>query len=40
MKTKKFNGKSNVIGQNIKKYRNHRGLSQRDLSDKLALIRN
>ncbi|MCI8640417.1 MAG: helix-turn-helix transcriptional regulator [Clostridia bacterium] len=38
MKTKKINGKSNVIGQNIKKYRNFKGLSQRQLSNKLALL--
>ena len=38
MKIKKFNGKSNVIGKNIKKYRNIRGFSQRDLSNKLALL--
>ena len=38
MKIKKFNGKSIVIGKNIKKYRNIRGFSQRDLSNKLALL--
>lgn len=38
MKTKKINGKSNLIGKNLRKYRNLRGLSQRDLSSKLALL--
>ncbi len=38
MKTKKLNGKSNVIGNNLRKYRNLKGLSQRDLSNKLALL--
>lgn len=38
MKIKKINGKSNVIGSNLKKYRNYRGFSQRELSNKLALL--
>ncbi len=38
MKFKRINGKSNVIGKNIKKYRNLRHYSQRELSDKLALL--
>ena len=35
---KKINGKSNVIGKNIKKYRKILGYSQRELSDKIALL--
>ena len=35
---KKLNGKSNVIGANIKKYRELRQYSQRELSDKIALL--
>lgn len=38
MQIKKFNGKSNVIGKNIRKYRELRHLSQRELSDKIALL--
>ncbi len=38
MKTKNLNGYFNIIGSNIKKYRESRGLSQRQLSDKLALL--
>lgn len=38
MKIKRINGKSNVLGKNVKKYRNLRSLSQRDLSNKLALL--
>ncbi len=38
MQIKKFNGKSNVIGKNIKKYRELRNLTQRDLSNKIALL--
>lgn len=37
MKTKNLNGYMNIVGSNIKKYRELRGLSQRQLSDKLAL---
>lgn len=37
MQVKKLNGKSNVIGRNIKKYRELRGLTQRELSNKIAL---
>ena len=33
MKFKKINGKSNVIGQNIRKYRELRQYTQRELSD-------
>ena len=35
---KKFNGQSNIFGKNLKKYRKLRGYSQRELSDKLALL--
>lgn len=38
MKIKQINGLSNVIGKNIKKYRELRNLTQRGLSDKLALL--
>jgi DNA-binding helix-turn-helix protein len=38
MKFKKINGKSNVIGKNIKKYRELRQYTQRELSDKIALL--
>lgn len=38
MKIKKFNGQSNVVGKNVKKYRELRKLSQRELSDKIALL--
>lgn len=38
MQIKKLNGKSNAIGKNIKKYRELRHLTQRELSDKIALL--
>lgn len=38
MQIKKIDGKSNVIGKNIKKYRELRGLTQRELSNKIALL--
>ena len=38
MQVKKLNGKSNVIGKNIKKYRELRNLTQRELSNKIALL--
>ena len=38
MLIRKFNGKSNILGKNIKKYRELRHLTQRELSDKLALL--
>lgn len=38
MQVKKFNGKSNVIGNNIRKYRELRKLTQRELCDKIALL--
>ena len=38
MQVKKLNGRSNVIGKNIKKYRELRHLTQRELSNKIALL--
>lgn len=38
MKFKSFKDKANVIGKNIKKYRELRGYSQRELSNRLALL--
>lgn len=38
MQVKKLNGKSNAIGKNIKKYRELRNLTQRELSNKIALL--
>ena len=38
MKFKKIKGKSNVNGKNIKKYRELRQYTQRELSDKIALL--
>lgn len=38
MKTKNFNGYFNIIGSNIRKYREQKGLSQRQLADKVALL--
>ena len=38
MRIRKLNGKSNAIGKNIKKYRELRNLTQRQLSDKMALL--
>lgn len=37
MKIKNINGKLNIIGNNLRKYREMRGLSQRDLSQRLEL---
>lgn len=37
MKTKNLNGYYNIVGTNIQKYRNQRGMSQRELSNKLLL---
>ena len=37
MKTKNLNGNHNVVGLNIKKYRELKKMSQRELSDKIAL---
>ena len=38
MQIKKLNGKSNVIGIHIKKYRELSNLTQRDLSNKIDLL--
>ena len=38
MKTKHFNGYQNIVGKSIKKYRELKGLSQRDLANKVALL--
>lgn len=38
MKVKKLNGKSNVLGKNVIKYRELKHLTQRELSDKIALL--
>lgn len=37
LKAKRINGKLNIIGKNLKKYRELRGLTQRELSQKLEL---
>lgn len=38
MKTKNFNGNQNIVGKNIQKYRELKGLSQRELANKVALL--
>ena len=38
MKTKNFNGSQNIVGKNIQKYRELKGLSQRELANKVALL--
>ena len=38
MKTKNFNGYQNIVGKNIQKYRELKGLSQRELANKVALV--
>ena len=38
MKTKDFNGYQNIVGKNIQKYRLQKGLSQRELVNKVALL--
>lgn len=38
MKTKNFNGYQNIVGKNIQKYRELKGLSQRELANKVALL--
>lgn len=38
MKVKSINGKLNIIGDNLKKYRTLRGLTQRELSERLELF--
>jgi len=37
MKSKKLNGKANIVGTNIQKYRLQKNISLRNLSDKLSL---
>jgi transcriptional regulator with XRE-family HTH domain len=37
LKIRKLNGKLNIIGKNIKKYRELKGLTLRELSEKLEL---
>lgn len=37
MKTKNLNGNYNIVGLNIKKYRELKHISQRELADKLTL---
>ena len=38
MKSRKINGKLNIVGKNLRKYRELRGLTLRDLSQKLELF--
>lgn len=38
MKTKNLNGYQNIVGSNIKKYRENIGMSQRELANKVALL--
>ena len=38
MKSKDFNGKKNIVGNNLKRYREQKGLSQRDVCKKLELL--
>jgi len=38
VKSKDFNGKKNIVGNNLKKYREQKGLSQRDVCKKLELL--
>ena len=38
MRARKRNGKLNIIGPNLMKYRKEKDLSLRDLADKLALL--
>ena len=38
MKSKDLNGKKNIVGNNLKKYRELKGLSQRDVCKKLELL--
>lgn len=38
MQSKKFNDKSNIIGQNVKKYRMQKGYTQEQLCQKLDLL--
>lgn len=38
MKTKNINGYFNIVGSNIRKYRELKGISQRELANKLNLL--
>ena len=38
MKTKNLNGYQNIVGKNIQKYRELKGISQRELANKAALF--
>ena len=38
MKTKNFNGYQNIVGKNIQKYRELKGISQRELANQVALL--
>lgn len=38
MKTKNLNGYQNIVGKNIQKYRELKGISQRELANKVALF--
>ena len=38
LKINSINGKANIIGNNLKKYRELRGYTQRELSEKLELL--
>ena len=38
MKSKNPNGKINIVGNNLKKYKELKGLSQRDICKKLELL--
>ena len=38
MKSKDFNGKKNIVGNNLKRYRELKDLSQRDVCKKLELL--
>ena len=38
MRSKKLNGKSNIVGTNIQKYRLQKGFSLRQFSDQIALL--
>ena len=38
MSIKRFKGKPNILGDNLRKYREANGYSQQKLSDKLALL--
>lgn len=38
MRIKNINGKINIVGKNLKKYRELRGFSQRDMCKKMELL--